>query len=192
MKTGRFRLDGNAYNDALGDVRTQLTGAAVWTMEGYRDTGFIMPFLIYDQADTFQIAIQMPHSKKLNSIVGVHAHIVPMANGAGDFKLTYYYTFASIGVEIPALASWTTNTATKALVAGDQYKHTYMDLFTFTPTSETVSGILHVKLVNDVTGTYETSKDHGTAKANIGILYLDAHVILDGIGSELEARKPSM
>jgi len=37
--------------------------------------------------------------------------------------------------------------------------------------------------------TYTTSKDHGTAKANFGVLYLDCHFQADSLGSELEHTK---
>jgi hypothetical protein len=186
MRTSNFRIDNPCWDDAIGDVRTQLTGSTQWTLEAYRDTGLIMPFLIYDQTDFFQLTIQIPHRKKLNTEVRVHAHIIPMAAGNGDFKLNYSYAFVSPGEVLPAVSSWTGSTATKALVTADQYKHKIFDLFSFTPANEASSGILVAKFTNNVTGNYETSKDHGTAKANIAIAYLDAHIQCDSLGSEQE------
>jgi len=54
------KLDQGVWDDALGNVQTQLSGTAQWTLEAFRDTSIILPFLIYDQADFFQGVIQFP------------------------------------------------------------------------------------------------------------------------------------
>lgn len=174
-------------NDMLGDVNTALGWAAVRTTEAYRDTGFIMNFLRHNQSDYFQQKIQMTHQKKLGANMNdYHLHIIPMANGSGDFCVDVQYCWVDIWWEFPAISSridaWT---ITIPLVAADQYKHKLVTLLTDVtpPASESVSSIFLVKITrNPAQDTYQTNKDHWTGSANVAVLYADAHVPSERFG----------
>lgn len=178
----------NRWLDALGDTRTATSGAPAPTIEVYRNTLFKMPFTIYDQSDEFYFVFQINHNWNFGSLE-LHAHLLPMAAGAGDVILSGYYAWSQYaGPALPALASWTPFYVTVPIVAGDQYIQKYVDLATVAPpATPKYSDILCVFMTRpgatDAADTYHTAKDHGTAKANLGILAVDTHYQTKELGS---------
>jgi hypothetical protein len=178
---------GTRWNDAFGNIAT--VGKTGFVEEGYRDTGVDVQFARHNLDATMQGFIQVGHDWELDTEIRLHIHLLPMANGAGNVYWVYKYFFAPIGTAVPANASWTNSTTTTALVAGDQYDHIARTVFTLTPSGGTPSGILLFEIMREsthVSDTYSTNKDHGTAQANLGILYVDAHYQKDSPGTATE------
>jgi hypothetical protein len=173
-----------AWKDQRGSVA--IVGKTGFTEENYRDTSFPIQFLKHNLDATITGVLQMDHCWELDTEIQFHVHLLPMANGAGDVYWTYSYYFVPLGGNLPAAASWTSSTTTTALVAGDQYDHITSNIFTFTPSGGTASSMLLFTLVRESTNildTYATNKDHGTAQANLGLLYVDAHHRVDKPGT---------
>jgi hypothetical protein len=166
----------NRWKDQLGSVYVARRSGL--TEEAYRDTGHIMQFFRYNSPGVLGFEVQINHDWDLDTSLHVHIHLIPMANGAGNVYFTYQYAFAGVGGTYPALAGWTTGSATHPIVAADQYTHDIAELFTFTPTGGTPSSILLLDITRDtdnILDTYETNKDHGTPQANLAALYIDVH-----------------
>lgn len=167
---------GERWGDALGDI--QVTGRTGFTEEAYRDTGHLVQFTKHNLDSTIQGKLQLDHDWELDTEIRLHLHLLPMANGAGDTYWTFSHFLCPIGVALPAIASWTTSTIIVPLIAADQYIHRARTLFVVTPSGGTPSSIWHFNLARESTNildTYSTNKDHGTAQANLGVTYVDAH-----------------
>ena len=167
---------GERWGDALGNV--EQTRRRGFVSENYRDTNTEVEFIKHNQVSYMDGAIQFDHDYILDSEIRLHVHHVPMANASGDVRFEWQYTFAIPGHEVPAVASWTTGHTILSLTAGDQYKHKADTLFTLTPSGAAPSSILLFQVSRNTShadDTYTTDKDHGTAAANLGILYFDAH-----------------
>jgi hypothetical protein len=165
-----------AWGDALGNVALATKVGTV--TEEYRDTSWECDFLQHNQDGELNGTLQFNHDWELDTEIQLHLHLLPMANGAGDAYFTFEYCFVAVGGALPAAAGWTSSALAIALVAGDQYKHTVRDLFAFTPSGGNASSILAFRIIRESTNildTYDTGKDHGTATANLGIAYIDAH-----------------
>lgn len=178
---------GTRWGDALGNVRQVAKNG--FTSEAYRDTGHSLEFVKHNLDATMSGEVQIDHDWELDTVVNLHAHVLPMANGSGNVYWTFQYFFAPIDVAVPAVASWTTGTTTTALTAADQYKHLVPTIFSLTPSSGTASSILVYDITRESTNaldTYDTDKDHGTAQANLGVLYLDAHYQRNSPGTATE------
>ena len=165
-----------AYGDALGNVA--LATKVGTATEAYRDTTWECDFLQHNLDGELNGTLQFNHDWELDTQIDLHLHLLPMANGAGDAYFTYQYFFCPVNATAPAAASWTSDVLAIPLVAGDQYIHRVRDLIAHTPTSGTPSSIMMFRIIRESTNildTYATNKDHGTATANLGILYVDAH-----------------
>jgi hypothetical protein len=182
-------IEGKEYHEAPFDERWddlsaivyEGTGPAALTYEAYRDTGFFMRFFRDNQNDQIFMAYQMPHGWDPSTAVRPHMHYYPMASGSGVlvFEYAYSWTLVNNGPLGPG-SSWTSGSVSASLTPADQYVQKIMSFGTLTPPSGAhESAVLVFKAsrpgVSDPTDTYETSKDHGTAAANIGILYFDLH-----------------
>jgi len=166
---------GERWGDALGNV--QQTRKRAFVAENYRDTNTEVEFVKHNQVSYMDGAIQMDHDYILDSEIRLHVHTIPMANGAGNVFWEWQYSFAKPGVVVPAVASWTSGDTTVAVEAADQYKHKVNTLFALTPSGATPSSILMFQVSRNTgaSDTYTTDKDHETAVANLGILYIDVH-----------------
>jgi hypothetical protein len=172
------------WEDLRGNVA--LLGKVGFVEENYRDTAFPMQFLRHNIDATITGTLQTEHAWEEDTEIRLHVHIVPMANGAGNVYWTYSYYFVPIDGNIPAAAGWTDSTTTTALVAGDQYDHRQRSVFSFTPSGGTESSLLLFTLTREsthVSDTYSTNKDHGTIQANLGLLFVDAHIRLNKPGT---------
>jgi hypothetical protein len=164
------------WDDVFGDI-SQGAGVAALTYQAYRDTSFMMYFMQHNQPDALFFRYQFPHRWNKKQ-VRPHLHFLPMAAGAGRFAVIGHYVWVSVDRLVPAIAGWTAYSAYMDLVAGDQYREKILTLAKCDPPENSKeSDILLIRCVRDHAGadTYTTSKDHGTAAANIGLLSMDAH-----------------
>ncbi len=159
-----------------------------FVVEDFRDTGVENEFVRHNQISYMDGQIQFDHDWELDTEIRVHIHTIPMANGAGNVFWEWKYYFAAIGGVIPADAGWTSGNTTVPLTAGDQYDHHVRTLFTLTPSSANASSILMFQVSRNtgVSDTYTTGKDHGTANANLAVLYIDAHYQKNSPGTATE------
>ena len=180
-------------DDQQGIIGTALSGSSQWTTEALRDTGFIINWLRHDQDDFFQMNFQFTHRKKIQSpITSIHLHYMPAGSVDGNVFISYSYTWVNIDGTIPALTSWTTSTVTIPVAGADQYKHKIANIVAniLAPSNETASSILLIKCSrlgsSSGSDTYTSNKTGGTASANFGILYMDAHILTDRAGTDTE------
>lgn len=179
-KTDRFT---NAHTDLQGILGTALSGVTTWTPAQYRTTGIV--FNEIASGDVFSMIFQMPHAKKLlSNLDSVHIHYIPMALVNGNIRFTYSWGWYNNGDEIPATLPNTANTSDIALLTTDQYKLKVSSLIsnlTF-PVNEDYSSILLVRItaIAPSTGTNWWTSG-GTNR--IALSYMDAHYIVDRLGS---------
>jgi hypothetical protein len=175
------------------------SGVSALTTEGYREAGrFLMTFFRHNQDDAFYATLQMPHRKKLGSaLASVHLHLIPMIDPSSSPEYAYFstnYAWVLLDGTLAAPSNWTNSLTQFAVTTGDAFKHKYHPLVTnvAAPGSETYSSILLLEVsrlgssggAND---TYKTNKAApGTVQANLGVLSVDAHVLMDRLGSHLE------
>ena len=189
---GKKDIFTQTLDDAQGIVGTALSGNTQWSLEAYRDTGVVIPWLRHNQDDFVQLIIQFSHNRELDTVLdSIHVHVVPGGTVNGDTYWTWAYTWIPVNQVIPAIASWTSGTTTVPLLAADQWEHQIVTLVSnvAAPGTDGYSSILLLKATREATNvldTYDSSKDEGTAANNLGILYLDAHYRSNSNGSYQE------
>src|SRR5574343_558802 len=104
-----------SHDDMLGEVRSSLTGATSWDVEAITgtdtaETGFFIGALDTSGNDFFQAKIQVPHRRKLNSVLdSIHIHyVLQAANSLNDtviFSGSYCWIQPTGAVQ--ASAGWT-------------------------------------------------------------------------------------
>lgn len=169
------------WDDLYGEIH-EGTGGAALTYEGFRDVGFNMRFFRHNQNDNIFMTYQMPHCWNVSSSIYPHMHFVPMANGNGVAIFDYVYTWQDVGDLIPASSGWISGSISCSLSSSDQYTHMVRHFGPISPASSSFpreSSILFFKVerpgASNSSDTYQTGKDHGTAAANLGILFFDLH-----------------
>lgn len=183
-----FEVEGKDYHEAPFDQRwddlyahiDEGTGPAQLTYEAYRDTGFYMRFFRYNQDDSIFMTYQMPHAWDPTTDIYPHMHYLPMASGSGVLEFNYAYAWINVNTVLPGASGWTSGSISASLDPSMQYKQKVMGFGPITPSAgQHESSILVFKVErrgqSDLTDTYETSKDHGTASANVGVLFFDIH-----------------
>jgi len=164
-----------------------------WTVEAYRDTGQLKVFFRHDQDNQLHGDVQMPH-EWAGTDVEFHLHTIPMASGTGNVYWSGAYAFVNPDAALPAAASWTAISQTQSVAPADQYVRQIVELATCTaPVSAKHSAILSFRLArlgDNPSDTYTTSKDHGTAAANLCIESYDVHYqrMLEGSMDEYDGR----
>jgi hypothetical protein len=168
------------------------------TIEAYRDTKLLMPFMRRDQDDTLSLIFQFAHRKKLQSaIASVHLHYIPMVNPIDVITKNivyweYEYYWHNLDASVPAVASWVTGNLTLAIGAADAHISRVFDFFVniAAPASETYSSFLLFYISrlgsSGAADTYEASKADHTAQANLCIEGIDVHFQTDRAGSLTE------
>ena len=177
------------FNDLLGDIATSPPGAAQWLTAQIGATGFFINWLQAGQDDFFQIKIQVDHRVYPGrALSDFHLHYclssVPAAGAI--VNLDYSYIWVPIGQPIPIIGSWTS--ATKVITfAGTEAANTHylVDLFTNVPAppNQTYSSIFFFKCTRNSSGI-----GADTYAGNLGLLYVDAHALMDRSGSVKETR----
>lgn len=162
-------------------------GPAGLTYEAFRDTGFFMRFFRHNQNDNIFMTYQMPHQWDTTTAVYPHMHFVPMASGSGTLKFNYSYAWMNEGEIVPSSSGWTSGSVSASLDPSDQYTSKHISFGAITPTSQLESSILIFKVErpgsSDASDTYQTSKDHQTASANVAVLFFDLHYQKSKAGS---------
>jgi hypothetical protein len=180
--------DGNPWDDLQGDI-SQATAATALTYEDYRDTPFKMYFFKNNGVDALYMRFQMPHAWAANTEVIPHLHVIPMvapSSSPQNVELTGYYCWCDPNTAAPALLGWTPFTANLSIVTGMEFKPTYVNLFSSTPTGKVGSAFLLVYVQRDGGSggdTYTTDKSGGTVAANLGLVSLDCHIQKNKQGS---------
>jgi len=171
-----------ACDDRWEDLYTELhegTGPAALTYEQYRDTGYFMHFFRHNQSDLIFMSYQMPHQWDTSTAVRPHLHYVPMATEPGNVRFDYTYVWTGYGDELSGSVGWTSGSIDTAVASSDKYRQSVISFGTLSPPAGAgASAILIMKVERDRAGiqdTYSGSKDHGTAAANVGVLFFDLH-----------------
>jgi hypothetical protein len=174
------------YNDLLGKVQSAQSGGTSWSIEAITGTPFIIGALRNNSSDLVQVTIQVPHGRKLQSVLAsIHLHyVLQAASGLNETIIwTGSYVWINHGEAIPATAQWTAFSGvglTQNL--GSVKPIRYYSIHTIqadipAPVNETYGGMLLIHLV----------RGNGTYTANLGILDIDAHSLFDRIGSGNES-----
>jgi len=172
------------WDDLQGTIHGQTgTGTADLTYETYRDTGFNIYFFRHNQDDQLNIIYQMPHSWDPSTTVYPHIHVLSMASPATTevVLMEVSYSWANKNSVLPASSGWFGHTIEFQISASMLYQHKSMQLTSggLTPpsgaSSSTMLLIKTKRLGTNPSDTFTTSKDHGTAMANLGVLYSDLH-----------------
>jgi len=189
-------LEGKDYHEAPFDDRwddlraviSEGSGPAALTFEQYRDTDFFMRFFRHNQQDKIYMTYQMPHGWNTSKEVRPHMHFIPMSSGSGIASFNYAYTWANINEEFSNSTGWISGSVQRNLAPSNQYIHSVISFVSIQPPqSAKASSILIFKVErNQQDDTYETSKDHGTAAANVAILEFDLHYQQLSAGTETE------
>lgn len=176
-----------AYNDMLGKVQSAQTGGTAWTIEAITGTPFIVGALNDNSTDIVQATIQIPHTRQLNSVLAsIHIHyVLQAASTAGEnIVFTGRYCWVQPGDAIPATASWTTMSgANLTLTLGTHPVRYYgihaiqHDIACPSAPNEGYGGMLLI----------EITRGNGTYTGRLGILDVDAHSLMNRVGSILEA-----
>jgi hypothetical protein len=162
------------------------------TLEAWRDTPFLFYFFSRNQDDAVHLKFQMPHKRDPTTSVKPHLHVAPMANASGNVRLAGRYAWWGVNAgALPAWAGWTSFSVTAPFAAADQYKQIPVPLFTAEPrVGAHASDFLLIHLArggsSDVLDTYEGSKDHGSAAANLCLVGLDTHYQIGRLGTDDE------
>lgn len=173
-------VDGIAYDDMLGEVRSSITGATSWNTAQINDTGFLLGWLRNNSSDYFQLKIQCPHRRKRESILAdIHIHYCTQTAPEASQTVIYdvYYTWIEPGHAVPAITSWThTATVTKTFAGTEgAWYYGLFDIATnvAAPDGEGYGSMLLVKV----------TRGNGTYTGEIGILDADSHSQMIQLGS---------
>jgi hypothetical protein len=177
------RISGDTHDDMQGIVGTASGASSLGTVT-IRDTGF--PILAFQNAndDVLYMIFQFSHRKKLDTPVdSVHIHYyLPNAPSAGNTVVfNYEWAWVDDGDVVPDTSTWTKSSKTHEFVGTEaQYSTGMIKIITnlSAPASEKYSSILLVKIVRNSTGDGADTYD-----SDLGMLYCDAHFIVNGNGS---------
>lgn len=187
---------GNRWDDIQGSVAVGNAVSAL-TNEAFRDTPLRLLFFRHDQDDSLHFVYQFSHKWTLGSTVHPHIHIIPMADPPGPGGLDIYFEGqwawsygGAAGEPVPADAGWTDFTAVHTVNPGDVYKEVVVELDEVPAPAwagASANLLLYLKRAGtDPLDTYTTSKDHGTAAANVCALFSDVHYQADRFGTITE------
>jgi hypothetical protein len=183
----------SSWEDVFGDVGTALQGNTQWTLEQIRDTGFILPFLKYNENDYINMSFELPHAIKKGTEGRLHLHYIPEALPVTGVSDTVYWSYAwvwiNMGEAIPLEADWNTGTYSTVIDPTKQFCHCMTSIINMTKPDSSESSMILVKLTRlgtNALDTYSVNKSSGTAQANLGILRFDIHVQKEKNGTILE------
>ena len=179
--------EARAYNDLLGapgQSAAPASSAPTWSDDDFGLGGNDFRVLKFDTNEYQFFWFQTHHGVVLASAIELHIHWMIGADDTGnEFAWEADVIGAPIGGSWSHLGTFTSDDY--VLQAGDSAKHHYFEIngdigggF-----NTTVSSVFCVRLkrVEPATGTDSTQ--------NIGVLWVDCHVLLDEIGSNEEASK---
>jgi len=182
-----FEIEGKEYHEAAFDQRwddlyayiDQGTGPAQLTYEAYRNTGFYMRFFRHNQDDAIFMTYQLPHMWDVGTAVYPHMHYIAMASGSGNVVFDYAYSWVNVHSVLPAANGWISGSVSASLNPSHQYQQSALTFGEMLPDGNHESSIIVFKVERrgstNASDTYSASKDHGTAAANVGVLFFDLH-----------------
>jgi hypothetical protein len=171
-----------AWNDLTGIMQSAAVGGTAWSFEFISDTLFLAGALRNASSDLVQVTIQVPHGRKLQSILAsLHVHyVLQAANTLNDTVIwSGSYCWVSPGEAIPATVGWTALsgaglTQNLGAVKPIRYYGIHNIITNIpAPSNEGYGGFLLIHLVRG-TGTYTP---------NLTILGVDCHSQFDRLGS---------
>jgi hypothetical protein len=166
-----------SWTDQTFPVISGQTPTTDLTYEVYRDTTQAKSFVRHDQANSVHIDCQMPH-EWAGTAVRLHAHTIPMGSVAGNVEWYGFYYFGNANDPLPAVGSWSPISLTDQIVT-PQYQRRLTTLAVCAPpATASSSAILSAVVVRNgfsINDSYTSSKDHGTAAANLCIEAIDVH-----------------
>jgi hypothetical protein len=175
----------------LGIVRSSITGATLWSVEPITGTGtpgFVGGALRNNSSDYFQVNIQVPHRRKLGSVLdSIHIHYILQAASNLNDTIVWSgsYCWVQPGDAVPDDANWTSFSGaglTQSLGTAKPVRYygihsIQSDISCPAGASEGYGGMLLVRL----------TRGNGSYAGNLFILDCDAHTIVDRKGSVNEA-----
>lgn len=172
-----FTGQAGVWDDLQGSISQGVNPGASLIYEAYRDSPFKMYFWRHNLSDELNMSYQMSHSWLTSSAVRPHLHVVPMSSASGVFAVTGAYAWVGVSGTLGPALQWTGFLVTRSFTPADQYQHHIVSLGYIEPrVNSAVSDVLLIHLEREpTTDTYQTSKDSGTAAANVGLLSADTH-----------------
>lgn len=192
---GALRAVGNAtwFDDLRIEPVARTTGTKAPTFEVYQTDGagsvgvWAYSFdnaVLANQKEVF-FTMQMPHAKKMDSVIHLHVHWVPKTAGTAGHKVKWglEYSWQKLGSAFGTTTIIYADTTVSGNIA-TALSHSLTEFADITPpASETVSSILWGRL-------FRFSSDAGdTATITAGLISIDAHVEMDTLGSRTEFTK---
>jgi hypothetical protein len=170
-----------SWTDLVVSAISADRGGDQLTIEEYRDTPMLKPFLRHDRDSFLCIEYQMPHEWAQTG-VRLHAHLIPMAAASGTCQWVGQSSFGGQGDVVPGNSGWTQFRKGEFFYATDQYKKSYRGVVHIdAPAAPGNSDVLSVYLRRAGTSgsdTYTGNKTDPvgtTAAANVCIESLDIH-----------------
>jgi hypothetical protein len=176
----------DSYDDISGKIQSAQTGGTAWTIEAITGTPFIAGALRNNSTDIVQVSLQTPHRRKLGSILAsIHIHYVLQAasNVNETIIWTGRYAWVNAGSEVPATANWIAFTGTGLTQnLGTAKNVRYYGIHTIKSDINAVEneGYGSILLI-------ELTRGNGSYAGKLAILDVDAHSIMNRLGSENEA-----
>lgn len=169
----------NRYDDMMvGGVAVALGGTAP-SLGTFGPSGGLQVYLFSGAGGPTQsvhFTIQLSHAYKVGTNLGLHVHWAPSTAAAGNVKWFIEYAWANIDAAFGAPSSDSTITA----AAGVAWQHQVSAFTSIVGTGKGISSVLVGRL-------YRSSADgddsYGASAALLGI---DAHILMDSIGSRQE------
>jgi hypothetical protein len=174
------------YTDVLGEIATAPSGAAQWATAQIGATGFFINWLQAGQNDYFQLKSQVDHRfGKAQPVADVHVHYtlsaVPAAGQTVNLELAYCWV--PINQPIPLIGAWGTATPVLTFLGTEAAQAHYVFALLpggiTVPANQTYSSILFIKCTRRSQGV-----GADTYAGNFGLLYVDAHIQADRVGSK--------
>lgn len=179
------------WDDLRVEPNVRSTGAQVPTFgRVQRDVGgtsngvyaYQFDNAVAGQEKEVYFSVQMPHGKLLGSAIDLHIHWVPVTAGTAGHKVRWglEYTWANIGGAFPATTTIYADTPTLGSI--DVAMSHCLTAFAAeaAPASETLSSVMLCRVFRDSANAADT------ATITAGMLFIDAHIEMDRIGSRDE------
>ena len=176
---------GDSHDDMLGEVRSSILGGTAWDVEVITGTAFVVGALRNNSSDLVQVKIQVPHRRKLQSILdSIHIHYELQAESVLNDTIVFSgsYCWVQPGEAVPATAGWTAfSGAGLTLNLGAVKPVRYYSVHSIQanidpPENEEYAGMLLIQI----------TRGNGTYAGKMGVLDVDAHSIMNRLGSRYE------
>lgn len=174
----------HGWEDSQVPAASQRVGVTAPTYEGgfKGDANQYVLNFVHNQADEILFTVQIPHSRKMNSLIFPHCHISPFeSTGAGAHAAQFIFKYYIASIDA-AFGSVQTVTMTKAWSGEGQWYHYVAEPAAGISLDTEISSILVGRLYRDNTVTNNFA-------GKITLLSFDIHYQTDTYGSRLESTK---